>query len=145
MQTLTGFLMENAGQLDNYKVTVSPRFKDENGDPLQFELKVVKSDEERQLRVKARKRTPVAGKKGQYTESFDQDYYMLLLVTSAIVFPDLQDAMLQDNYGVKTPEALLEKMLYPSEMTVLAQAIQENSGYAHDVEEFEEKVDEAKN
>lgn len=42
---------------------------------------------------------------------FDDNKYALLIVCESCVWPDLGNAELQDSYGVKTPEELIQKMI----------------------------------
>ena len=64
-----------------------------------------------------------------------------MLLAASVVYPDLNDAELQDSYGVKTPEALINKMLYMREATVLAQEIAKLSNF----DDLADAVTEAKN
>lgn len=73
----------------------------------------------------------------------DSKNYIAELIASAIVFPDLLDADLQDSYGVKTPTELLKEMVDdPEEYNKLAEFIQEFNGLDETVNE---KVEQAKN
>ncbi len=83
------------------------------------------------------------GKKGVLRQKIDVSAYMCKQMVAAIVFPNLNDAALQDSYGVKTPEALLKEMVdNPSEFADLGNFIREYSGFEKDTEE---EVEEAKN
>ena len=64
------------------------------------------------------------------------------MCVACTVFPNLNDAELQDSYGVKTPDALLKKMLKPGEYTEYKAKVMEVNGYDMSMEEL---VDEAKN
>ena len=71
----------------------------------------------------------------------DNVKYSAMLLAASVVYPDLNDAELQDSYGVKTPEALINKMLYMREATVLAQEIAKLSNF----DDLADAVTEAKN
>jgi hypothetical protein len=58
------------------------------------------------------------------------------------VFPNLNDAELQDSYGVKSADELLKKMLLPGEYSEYKAKVMEVNGYDMSMEEL---VDEAKN
>ena len=68
---------------------------------------------------------------------------LILMLAAAVVYPDLQNAELQDSYGVTDPEDLLYEMIdNPGEFNDLAAFVQQYSGLD---ETMEEKVQEAKN
>ena len=64
------------------------------------------------------------------------------LAARCTVYPNLNDASLQDSYGVMGADALLKKMLTAGEYAEYLMKIQEINGF--DVS-FEDKVEEAKN
>ena len=82
------------------------------------------------------------GKRGQYMPETDTDKYMAKLCAACVIYPNLNDAELQDFYGVKSAEALLKKMLKPAEYTELKVKVNEVLGYDLSMEE---EVEEAKN
>ena len=64
------------------------------------------------------------------------------MCVACTVYPNLNDAELQDSYGVKGADALLKKMLLPGEYTEYKAKVMEVNGYDMSMEEL---VDEAKN
>ena len=72
----------------------------------------------------------------------DRVAYNQELVSSAVVFPDLENAELQNAYGVLGATKLLTTMLYVGEFALLLQEVQEISGLARDINE---EIEEAKN
>ena len=64
------------------------------------------------------------------------------MCAACTVYPNLNDAELQDSYGVKSADALLKKMLMPGEYTEYKNRVMEINGYDMSMEEL---VDEAKN
>jgi hypothetical protein len=65
------------------------------------------------------------------------------MIAASVVYPNLNDAQLQDSYGVTTPEDLLVKMVdNPSEYNDFANFVQNYSGFDVDINA---KVEEAKN
>ena len=146
MSNLSAFLSQNAIKVENRKYVASERFIGEDGKPIEWELKAIDSDRDRQLRKNSAIRVPVIGKTGkatgQYTSETDFKTYTLKLCVETIVFPDLHDAELQNSYGVMGAEELLTTMLTPGEYTDLSSEVGEVNGFDRT---FEDKVEEAKN
>ena len=141
MSNLSCFLAPNVEKRANIKVVVSDRFKDENGKPVEWEIRSISADEDETLRKTCTRKVPVAGKKNQYTQDFDANAYLCKLAAKAIVFPDLNDAALQNSYGVMGAEQLLKIMLYKDEFDKLTEYLVN----ASDTEDIGELVEEAKN
>lgn len=139
---LSAFLSQNAIQEENIKYVASKRFIDENKKPMEWELKCIDSQRDEDLRKSCTKRLEVPGKKGQFTRETDFDKYVGLLAVECVVFPDLNDAELQDSYHVMGADALLKAMLKPGEYAELLAKVQEINGFN---ENFEDKVEIAKN
>lgn len=141
MEALSCFLAENAEKRENRKVPVSNRFRDKDGCPIQWEIRSISAAEDKQIRKACIRQSPVTGKKSQYTQTFDANAYLAKLAASAVVYPDLNNAGLQNSYGVMGAEQLVETMLYKDEFDRLADALVD----AADMENINELVDEAKN
>lgn len=141
MTSLSAFFAQNVERIENKKVIISDRFKDEKGNPIPWEIKAITSEENDDIQRRSMVNVPIPGRKGQYRRELDDVKYQALLTTTSVVFPDLNNAELQDTYGVKTPEALLKKMLYLNEELKLTQEVLAYSNF----ETLEEKVEEAKN
>lgn len=141
MSKFSAFMAQNVAKIENKKVVVSNRFKDENGNPIEWEIRAITSEENEDLQRRATVSIPVVGTRGQYTREVDQFKYTGLLLAASVVTPALDDAELQDSYGVKSPEALIKKMLYPQEEARLASFIADISS----VENLDDVVEEAKN
>lgn len=142
MGNLLAFLAENAVKVENIKYIVSKRFVDEDGKPIPWEIQCITSDEDEALRKACTKRVPVPGKRNQFTMDTDYNLYLGKLAARCTVFPNLDDAELQNSYGVMGSDALLKRMLTSGEYAEFLTKIQEVNGF--DVA-FDEKVDEAKN
>lgn len=135
MSSLNAFL--NPPVLENKKVVVSKRFKDEETQkPAEWEIRPITSAENDILLKKHIKKDL---KKG--TESFDKLGYQNELVIASVVFPNLHDAKLQNAWGVLGANQLIGKMLLIGEFTTLASHVQEVSG----LDPEEDLVEEAKN
>lgn len=133
MKSLKAFL--NPVQVENKEVIVSNRFK-ENDKVVPFTIRPITQEENKLLIKKYTKKD----KKG--TEVFDRAEYVQALTASAVVFPDLKNAELQNAYGVLGESSLLQKMLYVGEYAELAIAVQELSGLDKDINN---DIEEAKN
>ena len=141
MSKYTAFMAGAVEKIENKKVVVSNRFKDEKGKPIPFEIKALSADENDELQRRCMVNVPVPGQRGQYTRELDQIKYTAMLLTESVVYPDLNEAELQDSYGVRGAESLLRKMLYTGEYNVLAQEVMGLSK----VEVLADLVTEAKN
>lgn len=141
MSNLSAFLAQNVAQDENIKHVASKRFV-ENGRPVEWELQSVTSEEDELLRKSCTKKVQVPGKKGQYTQDTDYDKYLGLLAARCVVYPNLNDAELQNSYGVMGADTLLKKMLKPGEYQDLLKKIQEINGFDIGMDEL---VEEAKN
>ena len=147
MNNLSAFFSQNATKVENIKYIVSERFLAEEGDkkakkPIEWEIQCITSSEDEELRKQCVKRVPVPGKKGLSIAETDYSAYSCKLAVRCTVFPNLNDAELQNSYGVLGAEALLKTMLTPGEYTDYISKVQEVNGF--DIT-FEDKVEEAKN
>jgi len=136
---LKGFLKENAEVVQNQKVAISDRFKDENGKPLLFEIRPLTEKETDVIRKKSMKKTK--SKKG-YRDEMDNSLFVSKMITESVVFPDFKSEELQNSYGVVGAEALAETMLTVGEYANLVLKVQEVCGMDEDLDEL---VEEAKN
>ena len=142
MSDFSIFMAGNVAEEETTKYVASKRFKDANGKPVEWEIKAIDSDLDEALRKECTKRVPIPGKRGQYNQDTDTDKYLGKLCVACTVYPNLNDADLQDSYGVKGADALLKKMLRPGEYTEYKGKVMEVNGYDMSMEEL---VDEAKN
>lgn len=141
MSNFAAFMAGNAKTIDTVEYVVSKRFVEKN-EPIKWVLKPIGSDLDEALRKECTKKVPIAGKRGQYNQETDTDKYIAKMCVACTVYPNLNDAELQDSYGVKSGEELLRKMLLPGEYTDLKTKIMEINGYDLSMDEL---VDEAKN
>ena len=115
MSNLSAFLRPNVEQIENHKYAASPRFKGEGGKPMDWEIRCIDADEYARIRSGCIRQVPVPGKKGQYTQQLDTYSFQARVCARCTVFPDLNNAELQDSWGVTKPEELLGKMLIGGE------------------------------
>ena len=133
------FFAENVEKRENKKVKVSKRYKDENGNIAEWEIRSINADEDEAIRKECTKRVPVPGKKNQYTQDFDSNAYLAKLAARSVVFPNLNDVALQNSHGAMSAEQLIKKMLYNDEFDYLVQQL---TTYNSDIND---EVEEAKN
>lgn len=138
----SAFLAGNAKKIDNIKYAVSDRFVGENGDAIEWEIRAIDADENERLRNSCMRTYPVAGgRKGQTMRDVDESAYMAKLVACCTVYPNLNDAEMQDSYHVKSADKLVLKMLTPGEYANYCLKVVEHC----DFDTAGELVEEAKN
>lgn len=134
MSELARFFAQ-AAKRDNLHVAVSSRFVNEAGEPILWELTPLSAADMQSFLAERTARHEFAGGR------LKQEEIMVGLLVKSIVYPDLQNAELQDSYGVMGAENLLLAMLSPGEYRALQKAFEGlnmQSGLA-------EKVEQAKN
>ena len=142
MSNLSAFLVQKVEKTENIKYVVSKRFLDEDQKPIEWEVRCVTSSEDEELRRNCTKRVRVPGKKNQFTNETDYNLYLGKLAAACTVYPNLNNAELQSNYGVMGADSLLKAMLLPGEYANYLTKVQEVNGFDID---FDEMVEEAKN
>lgn len=133
--TMSGFLRENAKQIENIKFVLSDRFTDpDTNKPYEWEMRPLNAQEEAELRKTCS--NTVRDRKGRITQELDQDKYIAMSVVKSLVFPDLNDAQLQDSYGVMGADKLLETMLLSAEKLSLYTRFNKLNKYDKTMEEL---------
>lgn len=141
MGSLTNFFAANVEKRENKKFVVSKRFKDDKGNPIEWEIRSISADEDEAIRKECTKNVPIAGKKNQYRQTFDSNGYLAKLAVRSVVFPDLLNAELQNSYKVMGAEELIKTMLYKDEFDALTEQLVADS----QAEDINELIEEAKN
>ena len=129
---LSSFFRENAVKTEEIKYIVSTRFVDKNKKPVEWILKPVSSQLDEDLRRQSTIRTKNAT--GQYQTDLDVNKYIGLLAVACTVYPNLNDANLQNSYNVMGADSLLKTMLLPGEYANYLLKVQEICG-------FDQKID----
>lgn len=146
MSNFEMFMTAGINEDEIIEFVASKRFKDAKGNPTPWQLKAIDADLDEMIKKECTKRVPVVGangrKTGQYTQETDTDKYIGKLCVACTVYPNLNDSELQDFYKVKTPDALLKKMLKAGEYTEYKAKVMEINGYDMSMDEL---VEEAKN
>lgn len=83
----------------------------------------------------------VAGKKGQYTQQLDTYTFQARVAARCTVFPDLNNAELQNSWGVAKPEELIGKLLIGGEFDDYVTEVFQHNGFKTE----DELVNDAKN
>jgi hypothetical protein len=134
---LSAFL--NPIEKENKKVVVSDRFV-ENGKPVEWEIRTISEEKEEAIRKSCTIKKK--GKNGAMEKELDENLFNAKMAVESIVYPDLQNAELQDHYNALGAEDLLKKMLTSGEYWSFVLFIQEFNGYGKTLDDM---VDEAKN
>lgn len=139
--TLSAFMRPNVEQITNAKFAPSPRFKGEDGKPLEWEIQCISADEYARIRSGCIRQVPVPGKKNQFTQTLDTYMFQSKVCARCTVFPDLNNAELQNSWGVLKPEELVGAMLIGGEFDDYVTEVFRLNGFKAE----NELVDEAKN
>lgn len=86
------------------KVPATQDYCDENGNPIEWEFKVLDSKTDSDILRSCIKNTD----KGVFVDQID---YKLKYITASCVFPELNDVELQNEYGVTLPSHLLMQLV----------------------------------
>ncbi len=141
-KNLSAFLAQNAKKIDNVSYVASDRFVDpETGEPVPWEICCITAAENSAIRRTCMRTIPVPGRKGQFTQDFDANAYLSKVSVRCTVFPNLNDAELQNSYGAMGAEQLLATMLTPAEFEDYSTKVLEVNGF----QAGDEMVEEAKN
>lgn len=120
--SLNGFFKSNAKSLPDVKVVVSERFTNEDGSPIEWVLHPISTKKVEEITKRNTKTTLKNGKKESIV---NEENLNAELLEAVVLYPSLNDAELQDSYGVSSANELLSVMLYPGETQVLTNALQE--------------------
>ena len=131
MGKFDAFLKANRVQRPNFKYAPTKDFVDENGKPIEWEFKHLTTAEDRLIKESCL----VGGK-------FKHSAYVRKLIVASVVWPDLNNVELQNEYGVMSAEELLEELIScPGDWDRLSIKIQEELGFIS----LDEAISEAKN
>lgn len=133
--SLNGFFKSNAKSLPDVKVVVSERFTNEDGSPIEWVLHPISTKRVEEITKRNTKTTIKNGKKESIV---NEENLNAELLEAVVLYPSLNDAELQDSYGVSSANELLSVMLYPGETQVLTNALQEvmSGTKANDIDEL---------
>ena len=141
MNNLSMFMAPNVETVENSKYAASPRIKGEDGKPVEWEICCIGADEYARIRGNCIKQVPMPGKKNQMTQQLDTYAFQAKICARCTVHPDLNNAELQNSWGVTTPYDLLCKLLTPGEFDDYVSEVFAVNGFKNE----NELVDDAKN
>ncbi|MGL5512137.1 MAG: phage tail assembly chaperone [Sporomusa sp.] len=140
---MKSFFKDAVVPVENIKYIASERFKDEEGNPVEWEIRVLDSEEfEKKVADKAKKKVPSPDNPRATTTITDGTLLLEGLLKEAIVEPNLKSTELQDSWGTVGEIPTLRKMLTIGEFNDLAAAVQQAQGLAVGMED---KIKTAKN
>ncbi|MFC2429634.1 MAG: hypothetical protein ACFNO6_00365 [Anaeroglobus sp.] len=137
---LSAFLKENVKIESEVGYVASDRIT-ENGKPVEWKIQVLTAQELEKMRDRHTKKVLVPGTR-EYKEKYDAEGFNSELLTSTIIYPELDDIELQNSWGVNDADQLLKVMLKPGEYADLANAVSEAQGFKVGMDD---KVKEVKN
>lgn len=138
MSDLSLFFASNVEKMSEESVIVSDRFKDKEGKPVPWKIRMITESENEEIRKSATKYTK--GKNGARVPEYNQEAYVGKLIAESVVFPDLKNAELQKSYNVMGAENLAKRMLLPGEYAKLVEKIQTINGFDADINETVEEI-----
>lgn len=106
------FMKENALEVKNENYVASQKLLDENGQPMEWELRCISGMEDEEIIRSCR------GSSGRLL-NIDKFKYIGTVMAQSVVYPNLNNAKLQDSYGAKSSEQLLRLMLTTKEYHLL--------------------------
>ncbi|WP_288864219.1 phage tail assembly chaperone [uncultured Megasphaera sp.] len=128
-QSLSGFMREDFLKKEVVTYIASKKFKDEQGEPISWEIQVLSNKEVQKIIDRNTKLSPMNGAVKQYKKELNSERVYLEMALKAIIYPNLNDEQLQRFYGTIGAEDTLKAMLNPGELTDLMLAVQEACGY----------------
>ena len=137
MSGLKAFFKQNRKKVENVKIVASEDFVGEDGKPLEWEVRPLRPKEADALREE----TTTYDENGK--PRHDTATFNCKMVVKCVVFPNLNDAELQDSYGVMGAEELVREMFErDGEYQKFIQKILKINGYGDSDKKL---VNEAKN
>lgn len=113
MSNFEQFMKKNKIKVENIKYPVTASLQDENGKPLEWELRAITTKERNKLTEEC---TRFIGlENGETEQKLDSELFLSKLAAASVVYPNLRDKELQDSYGVMTPEELILEMVDSAE------------------------------
>lgn len=141
MSNLSLFMKKNKEQRENAKFPATSSLKDDKGNTLEWEVKPLTTKENERMRNDATLEIPIDKKRTQYRQKLDVSKYGQKLIVASVVSPDLNNADLQDSYGVNNPEDLVMEMIdNPGEFAEFQAFITEFNGFDTSMSDEVEEV-----
>lgn len=142
-ESFSEFLKENKRVAAEVEYAPTKDFVDKKGNPLKWKFRAITSAQFSAIREKCTYSKPIPGKYGQFTQQVNADQLNNRMVTACVTYPNLNNAELQDSYGVSNAEDLMLAMVSnPGEYADLLEFVNKLCGFELTMEE---KIDEVKN
>lgn len=142
MSNFSRFMKQNQIQKENTTFVATESLVDDDGKPLEWEIKPVTTRENDAIIDDCTYEVPVTGKPNMYRMKMNQMKYRAKLICASVVYPDLHSTELQDSYGVMNEVDLIKEMVSDvGEYNKFFDFINEFNNLVP----FQEEVDEAKN
>lgn len=109
--------------------------------PMEWELRPIRTDELDRIEKECTHKRLIPGTR-DYKKEFDEREYRTKMALASVVYPNLNEAELQDMFDASSAEELLSKMLLGGEYAKLMNKVLAISEFEPD---FDEQVDAAKN
>jgi hypothetical protein len=138
---LKAFMAESAIQYKEVDYVASERFIDEKNNPIPWKLRILTETELSKLKAQCKKRVTNPKTQQSYIET-DSSKLADLMIENSVIYPNLNNAQLQDSYGAVGAIDLAKKMLIPGEYNDLILAVNEANGFNSGMAE---KIKRAKN
>lgn len=132
MGKLQEFLMESDIRIEKTEVSISPF-------PFPFVIQSITEEENKAIRKSCQRSSFDKRTRQKQTET-DTDLYNNRLIAACCVEPNFKDAALQEKYGVRGAEDLINRILNPGQYTDLLLAIQEINGFTDDMNDLREEA-----
>lgn len=143
MSNLNLFLKKNKKIKENTTFAATKSLCDEKGNTLEWQIKPLTTKENEDIRESCTFEVQVKGKPNLFRPKVNTNLYIAKMIVASVVEPNLNNAELQDSYGVKKPEDLLKEMIDdPGEYNEFAAFIQKFNGFTTTLDD---EVEEAKN
>lgn len=143
MSNFSRFMKNNKVVKENTTYAATKSLTDEKGNPLEWVIKPLTTNENEKIRDDCMVDVPVTGKPNMFRPKLNTSKYIAKMLCACVVEPNLYDKDLQDSYGVMTPEELLKEMVDdPGEYQAFVSFVQDFNGFNTTLED---KVEEAKN
>lgn len=135
-RSLAAFMAQNVKRAENVLYSASDRISQP------FEIETITSGEYQGIRARCMimVQTPDK-KKGSFTQIVNTAALQTQLCVRCTAFPDLHNQELQDSFGVRGAEALLNALLLPGELEDYFTAVMKANGF----KDTDDLVEEAKN
>jgi hypothetical protein len=142
MSDVSRFFKQHKTVKENVFYAATKSLCDEDGKPLEWEIRPIPSKENDHLQESSMVNVPVTGKPKQSVNQLKPTLYAKKLIAASVVYPDLLNEELQNSYGVSKAEDLVQAIVDSAgEWNAFLNFINEFNGFTP----IQEDIEEAKN